>query len=443
MAEPTLAALAELGVFLVDRRRGSAYPHRLWRKWGIDARALFGERRLEIVHTMDRDRVRAEFDALEGGERDSSQGEYRITTAEGDRWVLSRLEVVSREPEGGIRVIVGADFDVTERKRAEINLRLSRAEAEFRAQEAETLRIAGAVIASTLELDEVVHRVLQQAQLVIPFDQASVQTLTDGELIVVGSSSSAEIGTRRLLSEAPLERSVIEGGQAVHERGSFAVPLHDGAEAIGVMTFHGHEESPLSGDHEKMASALADHVSIAVRNARLYAETRHLAVTDVLTGSATRRWFLPHADAQVEQARRFAEPISVLMIDIDHFKQINDTRGHAAGDSVLRELGERLRTTLRGLDAVCRYGGEEFVVLLPRTGAQTAAQIAERIRKTVRAISRPEGDPPVTVSIGAATTDTDDGASYEINELIRRADSALYAAKAAGRDRVHAAPGPG
>ena len=150
---------------------------------------------------------------------------------------------------------------------------------------------------------------------------------------------------------------------------------------------------------------------------------------------------MPHAASQLEQARRFGEPISVLMIDIDHFKQINDRFGHGRGDEILHEVGRRLRETLRGLDAVCRYGGEEFVVLLPRTGHSVAVEIAERIRGTLRQIARGDDQEPLTASIGVSTAYGDEPGSYDTDELIHRADAALYDAKSGGRDRVCSAAG--
>lgn len=450
-----VAALAELGVFRVDLATGERTVHRLWQEWGLNERSLYGDERLSVVHPADRERVRAELRALQGGTSDWSQSEYRVSTPDGYRWVLSRLMVVGRRTDGAPRLIIGADYDITDRKRAEVDLRLSRAEAEFRAQEAETLRIAGAVIASTLDLNEAVLRVLDQAHLVIPYDRATVQLIEGTELRVIGSAGSGALapGLRFSIADCDAYAAVIDRDEPVSQDNPeidlsscpdgdvcwFAVPLRSAAVVVGIMTFSAAEPDRLGHDHWKMACALADHVGAAVRNARLYEETRRLAVTDVLTGATTRRWFMPHASAQIEQAKRFGEPISLLMLDIDHFKQINDHYGHTKGDDVLREVGSKLRAVLRGLDAVCRYGGEEFVLLLPRTGHSVALQIAERIRRTLSEISRGDGWSPLTVSIGVATAGRDDASSFCTEELIQRADEALYQAKTSGRNRVFSA----
>jgi len=142
---------------------------------------------------------------------------------------------------------------------------------------------------------------------------------------------------------------------------------------------------------------------------------------------------------EIERSNRFDRPLAVLMLDLDHFKQVNDTYGHARGDAVLRELAERVQEQIREVDTFARYGGEEFVVVLPETTLEGAAQLAERICAGVRrAPFRTDGEEPlaVTISIG--------GAAFPIHgsspaTLMRAADKALYEAKARGRDRWHVA----
>jgi diguanylate cyclase (GGDEF)-like protein len=165
---------------------------------------------------------------------------------------------------------------------------------------------------------------------------------------------------------------------------------------------------------------------------RLLQELEQLARTDQLTGLSNRRSLEEAAEREVSRARRAGAPLCVLMIDVDRFKQINDSRGHQEGDRVLRLLGGIIRRTLRPYDVAGRYGGEEFCVLLPHTDAALAGQVAERIRALARAeLEGPQG--PVTVSIGVSAL-----AAGETHWAVanRRADEALYEAKRAGRDRV-------
>lgn len=161
-----------------------------------------------------------------------------------------------------------------------------------------------------------------------------------------------------------------------------------------------------------------------------------LARTDPLTGCANRRTLLEKLHSEIERARRYGLALSVLMIDLDHFKRVNDTRGHLTGDDVLRQVAQLLRSVMRSVDVVARYGGEEFVVVLPETAAPGALSFAERVCEQVADHDFAAGGDPlsVTVSVGAATTDS--GAEVDADDLLARADAALYRAKRDGRNLV-------
>jgi two-component system, cell cycle response regulator len=164
-------------------------------------------------------------------------------------------------------------------------------------------------------------------------------------------------------------------------------------------------------------------------------QSLELAVTDQLTGLHNRRYMMSQLRALCARAARGGEPVSVLIVDLDHFKQINDGYGHDAGDEVLREFAVRLATNVRAIDLPCRYGGEEFVIVMPDTGLADAQRIAERIRMHVgQAPVRVGKDQlAVTVSVGvAASLGAEDGPDL----LLKRADEALYEAKSKGRNRV-------
>jgi len=162
-----------------------------------------------------------------------------------------------------------------------------------------------------------------------------------------------------------------------------------------------------------------------------------MAVTDGLTGLHNRRYMETHVTTLVEQAAARGKPLSVLVLDIDYFKSINDTHGHDAGDDVLREFSLRLKKSIRGIDLACRYGGEEFVVVMPETDMGVAAAVAERVRRGIATepfpISQGTKLAEVTISIGiAALTSPTDSAA----DILKRADQALYRAKRDGRNRV-------
>jgi two-component system cell cycle response regulator len=163
-----------------------------------------------------------------------------------------------------------------------------------------------------------------------------------------------------------------------------------------------------------------------------------IANTDILTGLPNRRYALSRLEQEWEAAQRYSRPLSVLMLDLDHFKSINDTLGHDAGDAVLVHAAKILKSTARAIDIACRHGGEEFLVIAPNTDGAAALLLAERIRLAIQA-QQPQDlalTRPITVSIGVAGSL---GSKPGWKTLIKLADQALYQIKAGGRNAVHLA----
>jgi diguanylate cyclase (GGDEF)-like protein len=181
-----------------------------------------------------------------------------------------------------------------------------------------------------------------------------------------------------------------------------------------------------------IAAVLGDQGAVAYENAELFSRVHQAATVDVLTGASTRHHFWEIAEQQVAAAVRYNRPLAALMLDIDHFKPVNDTYGHAVGDAVLGEIAARIRATIRTSDVLGRYGGEEFAVTLPET--RDVVALAERLRAVVsRAPVIADGhEITVTISIGVAHLRPDD----DLDSLLGRADAALYESKNTGRDRV-------
>jgi diguanylate cyclase (GGDEF)-like protein len=171
------------------------------------------------------------------------------------------------------------------------------------------------------------------------------------------------------------------------------------------------------------------HAALSLRNARLLAERERLAALDGLTGLANRREFDQFLAREVNRANRTHEPVSVVVFDVDFFKQINDSKGHLAGDEVLRSIGRVLAGSVREMDLVARYGGEEFAVVLPRCDQNDAVRVVSRVTAAVRASDDLEG---ITLSSGVATLPVNGSSGVT---LVAAADEALYASKRAGRDR--------
>jgi len=191
---------------------------------------------------------------------------------------------------------------------------------------------------------------------------------------------------------------------------------------------------PLSND---VLEALRNHVQGALSNAHKHDAIRRQVITDHLTGLYNRRYFMKRAGEEIQRSLRHQDPLSVLMVDIDHFKQFNDVYGHATGDRVLQTVARAIQDALRGTDICSRHGGEEFAVMLPKTPGDSAYFVADRVRRRLGA-TRYTGlglpaDASVTISVGAATCPRD---ATTLDELMELADKALYQAKHGGRDRV-------
>ncbi len=188
---------------------------------------------------------------------------------------------------------------------------------------------------------------------------------------------------------------------------------------------------------DDILGALQNHIQSALTNAHKYDAIRRQVVTDHLTGLYNRRYFMNRAGEEIERSLRHQAPLSVLMIDIDHFKDFNDTYGHATGDRVLQTVARAMKDALRKPDICSRHGGEEFAVLLPNTPGDNAYFVAERVRRTLSGTRYTGlGLPPevnITISVGVATCPRD---ATVLDELMELSDKALYRAKAEGRDMV-------
>jgi diguanylate cyclase (GGDEF)-like protein len=235
----------------------------------------------------------------------------------------------------------------------------------------------------------------------------------------------------RLLTEAEAA-SLEPPGQA--PRHYLAVPLVSGNSPYRLLLV-GRASKTIQTQGLDIAAAMAKQVSVALDRALLIKDLERLATTDSLTRLAIRRSFLQRAEAEFDRSRRYQRALSVLMLDVDHFKQVNDTYGHEIGDRVLRLLADTCRSSLRQQDMLGRYGGEEFVAYLPETTADVALEVCERLRQNVEllTVNSPQGAVKVTVSIGIATLNR---ATGNVNTLINAADKALYEAKQKGRNRV-------
>jgi diguanylate cyclase (GGDEF)-like protein len=206
-------------------------------------------------------------------------------------------------------------------------------------------------------------------------------------------------------------------------------------EVLGALSLTASARSVFSEDDLRLLTSFAATATAAIHNAILYSETQSLAATDPLTGQLNRRTFFELGEREISRFERFGHPFSWIMFDIDHFKQINDHFGHPAGDQVLIEIVDRCCEVIRHVDVLGRYGGDEFVILLPETEYQRAREIAERIRASIsdEPVLTDAGPVQVSISMGITQISPD---SSDLGLLLNKVDQALYRSKQAGRNTI-------
>jgi diguanylate cyclase (GGDEF)-like protein len=326
----------------------------------------------------------------------------------------------------------------------ELTSRMGELEAE-RGRFKETLQRYGETLAATHDLNALVGAVLDTA--------VQATRARGGRLLLYDAErgeaiEQARIGTARgMRSDLPVVVAAGDGleGEALatHEprvsqvpRAVLATPILREHHLLGLVTAVDPEEGAFSDEDVEALSALAVQAGVAIENARLHRVVERQAVTDSLTGLANRRQFYEVLGREYERAQRFGQPVSLILLDIDDFKLINDSKGHLAGDAVLHSVAATLAEVIREIDLAARYGGEEFAVLLPQTGPEGAANLAERLRSEIAARSIRFGTEEitgVTASFGVAAGPVNDQTQID---LIASADAALYQAKREGKNHV-------
>ena len=443
-----------------------------------------------IIHPDDLDDVQSKWGtSLRTG--NPFEVEYRLRAKDGSyRWFLCRANPI-RNAEGEMVKWVGTCTDIEDQKQnqqileqqilerttqlADANAHLQQEilekdsarrqydwnneqmveELQKRSERATLLAKMGELLQSCMNLDEVFATALGFAPKIFPAARGAMALLNDSRSLaeVIGAWADCHLPAMEF---EPTECWALRTGHphlvtagdatapCAHAAGVkntyLCIPILAQGETLGILHLQATDEVPeLDVSELSFTTTFAAQVGWSIANIKLRDVLRTQSVRDVLTGLYNRRYLEEILDREVRRAARAAQSLGVLMIDLDHFKKFNDTYGHDAGDAVLRETGAFLIKGVRAEDFVCRFGGEEFVVILPTANLQAARARAERLRlkmKELSVIHQGKSMGMLTVSIGVAEF-PEHGLSPQ--ELMAAADAALYEAKRAGRDQVAAA----
>ncbi|MHB8134796.1 MAG: diguanylate cyclase [Anaerolineaceae bacterium] len=348
--------------------------------------------------------------------------------------------------------------DVTEQRNSKLSEKIARETAEIRASELDVLRKVAERLNRAVEMNDVTQVGLEEIVIGVG--------ARFGYLILADSEKRPKIngsfrlppileGTFDRLSHCPPCKSfdqMMAGNYqepvsfmpceilkelSISYPGLISIPLHLGERYLGVLNLVMAPDAVFTGDEIRLLQTVGDQMSAAIERARLYESAELLATVDSLTSLYTRRHFFHLSQHEFDRASRYQYPITILMIDIDYFKHVNDIFGHLIGDQVLQQISQCFRTILRSSDIIGRYGGEEFVVLMPATNLENGRIIAERLRTLVtdHPFKTDKGDVSITISIGVASKEVETDLFLE--QVLENADQALLQSKEQGRNKVH------
>ncbi len=320
-----------------------------------------------------------------------------------------------------------------------------------RARQLQAINAIAQQTTAVLELEELLDRVCQLIQEAFRVSHVSLFLREDHDLVLRAHHGTLTPripqGGRFPATNEPWA-SILSSGRTATESdlrsattlkffaesaSRMRIPLVSFGQTLGILALDSSQPDTFRDGDLQSLESVADICATAIQNAHYVERVKQLAYLDGLTGIFNRRFFELRIMEEIERARRYGTGMAVIMADIDQFKRLNDEFGHVLGDEVLRQVSSLFHQQLRKIDVVCRYGGEEFAILLTQTNAQHAMNIAEKLRKMVAGWQFPGVPRTVTISAGAAAF-PDHGMTRD--DLVRAADAALYAAKQAGRNRV-------
>ena len=313
---------------------------------------------------------------------------------------------------------------------------------------------------STFEMEELLNRIVKDISESMKIDRIIIMLISKAkeELFIASSTgfeSNIALDFRVKLGKGLYGKAALTGKSVLIEEvdrsknisphdifdsrvnSILVAPFMRRAEVLGLICGYKDKPNKLSDSDMQLFDSVAEHVCVALENARLFEETKMLAITDGLTGLFNKRYFQDKLEMEMERARRKKHDLSLILLDLDNFKFYNDTNGHPAGDALLQELAPLIQSSVRKIDIACRYGGEELAIILPETDKSGAAIIADVLLKKINSYpfhnreKQPLGC--ISASIGVSSFPEDAG---NLEVLVKKADEALYKAKFEGKNRV-------
>jgi diguanylate cyclase (GGDEF)-like protein len=331
------------------------------------------------------------------------------------------------------------------------NARLYSLERE-RARQLEAINTIAQQSTAVMELEELLTRVCSIIQQAFQVSHVSLLLREEGDLVLRAHEGTLTpcfpLGGRFPVAQRPWSHVIATSGTIVEKdltetpegfrifkesASRLSIPLISFGQTLGVLTLHSAKRNAFRENELQSLESVADICANSIQNAHYVERVKQLAYLDGLTGIFNRRFFELRIMEEIERARRYGTGLAVIMADIDQFKRLNDEFGHLLGDEVLRQVSSLFHQQVRKIDVVCRYGGEEFAILLTQTNAEHATAIAEKLRKLVEGWQFPGVPRTITISAGVAAFPTEGRAR---DEIIRAADNGLYAAKQSGRNKV-------
>lgn len=321
-----------------------------------------------------------------------------------------------------------------------------------RARQLEAINIIAQQSTAVMELEELLIRVCSVIQRAFQVSQVSLMLREEGDLVMrayqgeltpcfppSGRFAATQdpwaqiISTNGTVIEKDLSNSPDSFRLFKESTSRMSIPLISFGQTLGVLTLHSIQRNAFRESELQSLESVADICANSIQNAHYVERVKQLAYLDGLTGIFNRRFFELRIMEEIERSRRYGNEMAVIMADIDQFKRLNDEFGHLLGDEVLRQVSSIFHQQVRKIDVVCRYGGEEFAVLLTQTNADQAMLVAEKLRKTVALWQFPGVPRTITISAGVAAFPAH---GRTRDEIVRAADSGLYAAKQSGRNCV-------